>query len=255
MAGTRTSPVGAGGHVDAAGLAAIGSVAAAGLVTAAPDGRCPLSGGLFCSRQPCRTGRRSGNAPGVWALRGAPAAVPESMLLALSVGSVSASALVHRLIRGYASAMSGGLNPQEACLSLRVIVRILICMLASRTAAIAFTALTSGALLVGCSQQAPIDASRMVIKSVGPADIQAGKKFNVQPDGSSALWLNTQGVTATAVPVLAGVELSGVNVRDNGTLVTALVPEKLTAKPGSYPLFLRDRPTGKTSNEVTFVVK
>jgi hypothetical protein len=127
-------------------------------------------------------------------------------------------------------------------------------MLASRTAAVAFTSF-AGALLVGCNQQAPTSAAKMFLKSVGPADIQAGKTFNVQPDGSSAIWLNTQGIPKTAVPVLAGVELSGVNVRENGTLVTALVPEKLIAEPGSFPIFLLDKPSGKKSNEITFVVK
>jgi hypothetical protein len=94
----------------------------------------------------------------------------------------------------------------------------------------------------------------MVIKSVGPDNIKAGVKFNVQPDGVSALWLNTEGVPKTTVPVLAGLELPAVNVRDNGTLVTAVVPEKLTKVPGSFPLFLLDKSSGKKSNEIKFVV-
>lgn len=95
----------------------------------------------------------------------------------------------------------------------------------------------------------------IVLKSVGPSDIRAGVKFNVQPDGFSALWLNAQGATSTTVPVLSGVELTAVNVRDNGSLVTAVVPPKLYQKAGSYPLFLIDKKTGTKSNEISFVVK
>lgn len=127
-------------------------------------------------------------------------------------------------------------------------------MSAPRTTAVALLAL-AGSLLVGCGQQAPTDASKMLLKSVGPDNIKAGVKFNVQPDGSSALWLNTEGIPKTAVPVLAGVELPGVNVRDPGTLVTAIVPDKLTKTAGSYPIFLLDKPSGKKSNQIQFVVK
>jgi len=126
-------------------------------------------------------------------------------------------------------------------------------MLASKRTAVALLFLT-GSLLIGCREQAPTDASKMVIKSVGPDNIKAGVKFNVQPDGVSALWLNTEGVPKTTVPVLAGLELPAVNVRDNGTLVTAVVPEKLTKVPGSFPLFLLDKSSGKKSNEIKFVV-
>jgi hypothetical protein len=122
---------------------------------------------------------------------------------------------------------------------------------------VAFVALSAFAasLLVACGEQASTDASKMVLKSVGPENIKAGQKFNVQPDGKNAIWLISKDVPKVAVPVLAGVELVGVNVRDNGTLVTALVPSKLTATPGSYPLFMLHKPTGKKSNEIRLIVK
>lgn len=123
-----------------------------------------------------------------------------------------------------------------------------------RTTAVALLGL-AGSLLVGCGPQPPTGTSKMFLKSVGPENIKAGVKFNVQPDGVSALWLNTEGIPKTAVPVLAGVELPAVNVRDNGTLVTAVVPAKLTKTPGSFPLFLLDKPSGRKSNEIMFVVK
>ena len=127
-------------------------------------------------------------------------------------------------------------------------------MLSTRTISVAVASL-AGSMLIGCQSQAPSQSSKMILKSVGPDNIKAGVKFNVQPDGFSAAWLNTEGVPKTAFPVLAGVELHSVNVRDQGTLVTVLVPDKLTQAPGSYPIYLLDKATGKKSNEIRFVVK
>lgn len=109
----------------------------------------------------------------------------------------------------------------------------------------------AASFLAACEQK----PAAIVLKSVGPSGIQAGVKFNVQPDGFSALWIKAEGATSATVPVLSGVELPAVNVRDNGTLVTAVVPPKLYQKAGSFPLFLIDKKTGVKSNEISFVVK
>jgi hypothetical protein len=123
-------------------------------------------------------------------------------------------------------------------------------MLFNRTFTIAVASL-AGSTLIGCQSQ----PTEMSLKSVGPEGIKAGAKFNPQPDGSNAIWLKTEGIPTTAVPVLAGTELPAVNVRDQGSLVTAVVPAKLTAVAGSYPLLMIDKKSGKKSNEITFVVK
>lgn len=127
-------------------------------------------------------------------------------------------------------------------------------MASPRVVSIAFVSLV-GSLLIGCQSQAPSQSSNMLIKSVGPLGIKAGVKFNVQPDGASAIWLSTEGVPATAVPVLSGVELLAVNVRDQGKLVTAVVPDKLTKVVGKYPLFLVDKKSGMKSNQFDLIVK
>jgi len=127
-------------------------------------------------------------------------------------------------------------------------------MASSRAVSIALVSL-AGSLLIGCQSQAPSQSSKMLIKSVGPEGIKAGVKFNIQPDGSSAIWLATEGVPATAIPVLSGVELPAVNVRDQGKLVTATVPAKLTQVAGKYPMYLIDKKSGQKSNEINFVVK
>lgn len=105
--------------------------------------------------------------------------------------------------------------------------------------------------VAGCQQQ----SAEIILKSYGPEDIRAGAPFNVQPDGKSAMWANAIGAPPSTVPVLSGVELPEVGVRDGGTMVTAIVPNNLTAKPGKYPLFLKDKATGKKSNVIDFVVK
>ena len=58
-------------------------------------------------------------------------------------------------------------------------------------------------------------------------------KSIVQPDRISALWLAAERVPATAIPVLSGVELPAVNVCDQGKVVTATVPVKLTHVAGN----------------------
>ncbi|WP_143593765.1 hypothetical protein [Synechococcus sp. 1G10] len=105
--------------------------------------------------------------------------------------------------------------------------------------------------VTGCQEQ----SAEIILKSYGPENIKAGVPFNVQPDGESAMWADATGAPSSAVPVLAGVELPAVAVRDGGTLVTAIVPSKLTVKPGKYPLLLMDKTTGKKSNVIDFVVK
>lgn len=69
------------------------------------------------------------------------------------------------------------------------------------------------------------------------------------------MWAKATGATPTTVPILSGVELPAVNVRDGGTLITAIVPQKLVAKSGKFPLVLQDKASGKISNEIEFVVK
>jgi hypothetical protein len=106
-------------------------------------------------------------------------------------------------------------------------------------------------LLASCKQ----NAEAIVIKSVIPDNIKAGVRFNVQPDGTSAITINATGATSATVPILSGVELPAVNVRGNGSVVTAVVPDKLYQKAGNFPLFLFDKKSGEKSNQIVIVVK
>jgi hypothetical protein len=130
-----------------------------------------------------------------------------------------------------------------------------------RLAPIVLGALASS-LMAGCESpkppaatQAPTPEQKLVLKSVGPVDIKAGVKFNVQPNGESAIWLVSEGATPKTIPVLSGVELSGVNVPPGGALVTAIVPAKMISAPGAFPIYLVDKSTGVKSNSVDLIVK
>lgn len=72
----------------------------------------------------------------------------------------------------------------------------------------------------------------------GPQDIRAGCAFNVQHDGSSALWISTKNAPGNTVVYLAGEALLTATHAD-GRLVTAIVPAELTAAPGMLELQLR----------------
>jgi hypothetical protein len=84
------------------------------------------------------------------------------------------------------------------------------------------------------------------ISSYGPDEVVAGKPFNVQPDGQAAVWVRVD-------RSLAGSEAS-IYLNDerldsavSADLITASVPAKLYAKPGTYVL----RVTG-VQNGVSF---
>lgn len=103
-------------------------------------------------------------------------------------------------------------------------------------------------------QSHKITRALLFLKDFGPRDIYAGKDFNVQPDGMSAIWANSKNATPTTVLVLGGERLRS-TVNEDGSLVTAGVPRHLYAQKGEYSLYLFDPVTGKKSNELRFVVR
>jgi hypothetical protein len=69
------------------------------------------------------------------------------------------------------------------------------------------------------------------IRAFGPTEIIAGTPFNVQPDGSSAIWVKAGGLDAGSTFIWNGKALvSAVNLKDSA--ITAIVPDDLFAKPG-----------------------
>jgi len=86
--------------------------------------------------------------------------------------------------------------------------------------------------------------------SLSPPGTVAGQKFNVQPDGSSALGMGVKDTTKDAVVVFGTTVLQAVHGPD---AMSTTVPAELFSKPATIPVFIRDS-TGE-SNRIDFVVK
>jgi hypothetical protein len=84
----------------------------------------------------------------------------------------------------------------------------------------------------------------MRILDWGPRDIVAGQPFNVQPDGSNALWIKTHHAPLDTVVEVDGVALES-SVHSSGEWLTASVPAKLTSQPCRLELTLRSAGTGE----------
>ena len=87
------------------------------------------------------------------------------------------------------------------------------------------------------------------IVAFGP-EIVAGRPFNVQPDGGSALWLRT----SRLVPPKTAIRLGGTTLETviNGTTLAAAVPSQITAQAGECPLVLVG-PDGKVWSNTVIV--
>ena len=97
---------------------------------------------------------------------------------------------------------------------------------------------------------APSSAEPPVVVAVHPDGTDAGKKFNVQASGTSAIAITCQHATNHATIVFAGERLATVYGGPN--LLTAEVDVGLFAKAGSYQVYLEDN--GVRSNSVLFTV-
>ena len=86
----------------------------------------------------------------------------------------------------------------------------------------------------------------MRILDWGPRDIVAGEPFNIQPDGSNALWVKTRHAPLDTVIEVGGVALES-SVHSDGEFVTALVPPEVTSQPCRLALILRSTQTGEVA--------
>jgi glycosyltransferase involved in cell wall biosynthesis len=95
--------------------------------------------------------------------------------------------------------------------------------------------------------ESPVD-----IVAYGPRPIEAGRPFNLQPDGSSAIWLRTSRAVRPGTRIRLGDE--DLETVICGTVATAIVPKAATANPGEVPLVLADRNAQPLSNVVILQV-
>jgi hypothetical protein len=83
------------------------------------------------------------------------------------------------------------------------------------------------------------------IVSVVPPGAAVGAKFNVQPDGNAAIWVNCRNALPTTVILWNGDPLATTFASDSA--LSALVPAGDLSKPGTASISLRDRLTGVES--------
>jgi len=115
---------------------------------------------------------------------------------------------------------------------------------------IIFARRPSGAGEQPAAPQASAPAAPPAIGRLFPASTAAGRAFNPQPDGQSAISVECERATLDTVIVLDGTPLPTTYGGPN--LVTALVPAALLAEAGPKPLYLKNH-SGE-SNRVDFVV-
>jgi hypothetical protein len=95
------------------------------------------------------------------------------------------------------------------------------------------------------------EKSPLRIDEFGPKDADAGKPFNVQPDGAAAMWVIAPDLSPTTVAVVDGVQMNSAVTPDGLTFV---VPADVYGTPGDHTLMLRDNLDHRVSNSVSFRV-
>ena len=90
----------------------------------------------------------------------------------------------------------------------------------------------------GC-KEAP---SPLVLKEIGPTSTRAGKGFNTQPGGESAIWARAINATENTRIVWQETELPTFGHAEE--VLTAPVPGELYRRPGNFEIFLLDTTTG-----------
>ena len=98
------------------------------------------------------------------------------------------------------------------------------------------------------------DLLQLELASFGPEAVKAGQSFNVQADGSSAIWSQGKNITQTTILVVDGVHLQSAAQQQLG-LVTAIVPAWLTSVPGELDVRLEDLVSGRRSRSLRLTVQ
>jgi hypothetical protein len=88
------------------------------------------------------------------------------------------------------------------------------------------------------------------ILDFGPKTVEAGKAFNIQPSGHSAMWLRTQNASSSTYITIDNQKLN-LLFGSNG-LASTTIPKELTTAPRTAQLQLHDPVTGLTSDTMEF---
>lgn len=94
----------------------------------------------------------------------------------------------------------------------------------------------------------------LAVKSWGPEETKRGQAVNVQPDGSSAIWIAVSGVAADPATKVRFGNQDGAAASVTHDLVTAAVPKSVIDNAGDYTVVIEE-PSGRRTSVGTFRVK
>ena len=90
-------------------------------------------------------------------------------------------------------------------------------------------------------------ANQINIESWGPQNTPEKTKFNIQPNGSSAVWVKVKGVSRhpKTYVTFGGKEISGIDLAVQDEAVTFIVGDKLIQQSGHYEVAIIEGDTGR----------
>ena len=105
--------------------------------------------------------------------------------------------------------------------------------------------------------QAQQDLKEMKVENWGPQETPEGTKFNIQPNGLSAMWVKVKGVSRhpkTHV-LFGGNEISGQDIAVQDEAVTFIVRDELFSTPGQYEVAIVEGESGRRIAIGKFIVR
>jgi hypothetical protein len=92
------------------------------------------------------------------------------------------------------------------------------------------------------------------IEKFNPTMTKPGRGFNMQPQGTSVIWIETEGLSNDSTVVVWGETKLDTIVHLERQVVTACVPEELFSTPGDFEIYLIDFENNIRSNKIIFKV-
>ncbi len=101
------------------------------------------------------------------------------------------------------------------------------------------------------------DIKEVKVENWGPRETPEATKFNIQPNGLSAMWVKVKGVSRhPKMHVLfGGNEISGQDIAVQDEVVTFLVRDEIISKSGPYEVAIIEGDTGRKILIGNFEVK
>jgi hypothetical protein len=100
-------------------------------------------------------------------------------------------------------------------------------------------------------------SSKLLILDWGPRETTEGTKFNIQPNGFSAMWVKVSGLSnhSTTHVNFGGTEISGKDLSVQHDRVTFYVKNTTILKKGTYELYIIEGHGGHKTFVGDFIVR